>query len=44
MIVQIAIPVKEIGDKISALMFLIVLFLCGFKFHFCSVFKIKNLE
>jgi hypothetical protein len=33
-ILQIAIPVKETDDKISALMFLVVLFLCGFKFHY----------
>ena len=44
MIVQAAIPVKEIDDKISALMFLVGLFLWNFKFHFGSVFKIMKLE
>jgi hypothetical protein len=43
-IVQTAIPVREIGDKISALILLIGLFLWNFKFHFGSVFKIMNLE
>jgi hypothetical protein len=44
MIVRIAIPVKETDDKIIPLMFSVVLFLCDFKFHFGSVFRIKNLE
>jgi len=42
MIVQAAIPVGEIDDKISALMLLVGLLL--WKFHFGSVFKIINLE
>jgi hypothetical protein len=42
-IVQAAIPIKEIDDKINALNLLVVLFLWVFKFHFGSVFKIKNL-
>ena len=44
MIVQAAIPVKEIDDRIVALIFLVVLFLWSFKFHFGSVFKIVKLE
>jgi len=44
MIVQIAIPVKEIVDRISALIFLNGLFLWNFKFHFGSVFRIMKLE
>ena len=44
MIVQPAIPVREIYDKISALMFLVVMFLWDFMFHFGSVIKIINLE
>jgi hypothetical protein len=44
MIVQTAIPVREIDDKISAEMFLVELFLWDFRFHFGSVFKIINLE
>jgi hypothetical protein len=42
--VQIAIPLREIDDRIMALMFLVVLFFCDFKFHFGSVFRIRNLE
>jgi len=44
MIVQAAIPVKEINDRIIALMFFVDLFLWSFKFHFVSVFKIIKLE
>ena len=44
MIVQAAIPVKEIDDRIIALIFLVDLFLWRFKFNFGSVFKIMKLE
>ena len=44
MIVQAAIPLKETENKISALIFLVGLFLWDFKFHFGSVFKIMKLE
>jgi len=44
MIVQAAMPVKEIDDRTIALMFLVDLFLWSFKFHFGSVFKIIKLE
>jgi hypothetical protein len=44
MIVQAAIPVREIDDRISTQMFLVDLFLWNFKFHFGSVLKIINLE
>jgi len=44
MIVQAAIPVKETDNRISALMFLVDLFLWNFKFHFGSVFRITNIE
>jgi len=44
MTVPAAIPVREIDDKISAIMLLVVLFLWNFMFHFGSVFKIMNLE
>jgi hypothetical protein len=44
MIVQAAIPVKETDDRISALIFLVAMFLWNFKFHFGSVFKIMKLE
>jgi len=44
MIVQTAIPVKEIVDRISALIFLIGLFLWNFEFHIGSVFRIIKLE
>jgi hypothetical protein len=43
-IMQAAIPVRKTNYKISALIFLVVLFLCDFKFHFGSVFKIINLD
>jgi len=43
-IVQAAIPLKETDDRISALMFLVGLFLLNFKFHFGSAFKIIKLE
>jgi hypothetical protein len=44
MIVHAAVPVKEIGDKVSALMFVVVLFVWNIMFHFGSVLKIINLE
>jgi len=44
MIVQTAIPVKEIVYRISALTFLNGLFLWNFKFHFGSVFRIIKRE
>jgi len=44
MIVQAAITVKEIDDRIIALIFLVDFFLWSFKFHFGSVFKIIKLE
>jgi hypothetical protein len=44
MTVQAFIPVREVDDKISAVMFLVELFLWDFKFNFGSVFKITNLE
>ena len=44
MTVQITIPVREIDDKITAVMFFVVSVLWDFKFHFGSVFKIINLE
>jgi hypothetical protein len=44
MIVQTAIPVREIDIKINALILLVGLFLWNFKFHFGSVFKIMNLH
>jgi len=44
MIVQAAMPVKEIDDRIIALMFLVDLFLWSFRFHFGSVFRIMKLE
>jgi len=44
MIVQYAIPGREIGDRISALILLVDLFLWNFKFHFGSVSKIIKLE
>jgi len=37
MIVQAAIPVKEIDYRISAQMFLVDLFLWDFKFHFGTI-------
>jgi hypothetical protein len=43
-IVQTAISVREIDDKISAVILLIGLFLWNFKFLFGSVFRIMNLE
>jgi hypothetical protein len=43
-IVHRAMPVKEIDDKNRALIFLVILFLLDFIFHFGSVFKIRNLE
>ena len=42
--VQTVIPVREIDDKISAVMFFVVSFLWDFRFHFGSVFKVINLE
>jgi hypothetical protein len=44
MTVQITIPVTEINEKITAVMFFVVSFLWDFRFHFGSVFKIINLE
>jgi len=44
MIVQAAIHVREIEDRISALMLLVGLFLWNIKFHFSSVFKSIKLE
>jgi len=44
MTVQAVIPVKEIVNSISALTFLIGLFLWNFRFHFGSVFRIIKLE
>jgi len=44
MIVQTAITVKEIIDRISAPVFLNCLFLWNFKFHFGSIFRIIKLE
>ena len=41
---QTPIPIREIDDKIIALMLLVVLFFGSFKFHFGSVFKITKLE
>ena len=44
MIMQAAILIKEIDERIITQMFLIDLFLWSFKFHFGSVFKIIKLE
>jgi hypothetical protein len=44
MIVQIAMPVREIDDRITAVMVFVVSVLWDLKFHFGSVFKIMNLE
>jgi hypothetical protein len=44
MIVQAAIPIKEIDDSIRALILLIEVFLWSFIFHFGSVLRIINLE
>ena len=41
---QAVITVREIDDRISALIFLACLFLWNFKFHFGTVFKIMKLE
>jgi len=43
MIVQAAIPVREIDDKINALIFYVRLFLWNFKFHLGLAFNIINL-
>jgi hypothetical protein len=43
-ILQTIIPVREIDDKISTVMFLVASFLWDFTFYFGSVFKIINLE
>lgn len=43
-IVQIISPIREIEDRISALVFLTDLLLWDFKFHFGSDLKTKNLE
>jgi len=44
MIVQITIPVREMDDRTTAVIFFVVSGLCDLKFHFGSVFKIINLE
>jgi len=44
MIVQAAMPVREIEDRISAQILLVDLFLFAFKFHLGSVFRIIKLE
>jgi len=44
MIVQIIIPVREMDDRITAVIFFVVSGLWDLKFHFGSVFKIINLE
>jgi hypothetical protein len=44
MTVHAAIPINETDDRIIALIFLVVLFLWDFVFHFGSVFEIMNLE
>ena len=44
MTMQAAILVKETADKISALMFLVVLLLWDSMFHLGSVFNVINLE
>ena len=43
-IVQAAVSVTKIDDRINALKFLVDLFLWNFKLHFGSVFKIIKLE
>jgi len=42
--VQTTIPVREIDDRITAVMFFVASVLWDLKFHFGSVFKIMNLE
>lgn len=42
--VHASIPISEMEDRTTALIFLVVLFLWDFIFHFGSVFRIKNLE
>lgn len=44
MAVQATIPVREIDDRTTAAMFFVVSALWDLKFHFGSVFKIRNLE
>jgi len=44
MMVQITIPVREIDDRATAVIFFIVSGLWDLKFHFGSTFKIINLE
>jgi len=44
MMVHAANPVMEIDARVSALIFLVFLFLEAFRFHFGSVFRIMNLE
>ena len=41
MIIHAAIPIRETDDRNSALMFLVILFLWNFMFHFGSVFMIE---
>jgi hypothetical protein len=43
-IVQAAIPVREIDNEISALILLFGLFLWNFKVRFGPLFRIMNLE
>ena len=43
MIVLPAVPIRETDDRKIVLIFLVVLFLWDFIFHFGSVFKIINL-
>jgi hypothetical protein len=44
MTVHAAVPVNGFDDRIIAVIFLVVLFLWDFVFHFGSVFMIRNLE
>jgi hypothetical protein len=44
MTVHSIIPVREIDDRIMALVFLVVLILWDWIFHFGSAFKIINLK
>lgn len=44
MIVHAAIHVRETDDNISALMFLIVLFIWNLMFRFVSVLQVINLD
>jgi len=44
MTVQITIPVREMDDRITAVIFFVISGLWDLKFHFGSVFRIMNLE